>query len=400
MALQPMNRTLISKSGRIESIDILRGIVMVIMALDHTRDYFNYDAFLFSATDLSRTTVAIFMTRWVSHYCAPIFMLLTGTSAFLYGEKKGKKALSRFLFTRGLFLLFLELTVINFGWDFNIHFPEIGFLVLWSLGFSMIMLSLIIYLPKKAILILGIVLVAAHNLLDSVHVSGKGIGAFGWSLLHELNDFKWGSEKIFVIYPILPWIGIISLGYSLGNLYRKDYDIQKRKKILLQIGISAILLFIILRYVNVYGDLFPWAKQSSPAFTFLSFINVTKYPPSLLYALITLGCGLVFLAYAEKPAGRAGKFFLVYGRTPMFFYILHVYLIHLIAMFATSLCGHKWGDMIFQEFTDNPQLIGYGFSLPVVYLIWISIVLILYRPCVWYNKYKTSHREKWWLSYL
>jgi uncharacterized membrane protein len=327
-------------------------------------------------------------------------MLLTGTSAFLYGEKKGKKALSKFLFTRGLFLIFLELTVINFGWDFNVHFPEIGFLVLWSLGFSMIMLSLIIHLPKKGILILGIVLVAGHNLLDSVHVAGKGIGAFGWSLLHELNEFKWGSEKIFVIYPILPWIGIISLGYSLGLLYRKDYDVQKRKKILLRLGVSSIALFFILRFINIYGDLFPWTKQSSFVFTVLSFFNVTKYPPSLLYALITLGCGLVFLAFGEKQPGRPGRFFLVYGRTPMFFYILHVYLIHLLAMFATKLCGFKWSDMVFREFTDNPQLIGYGFSLPVVYLIWISIVLILYRPCVWYNKYKTSHREKWWLSYL
>jgi uncharacterized membrane protein len=395
-----MNQTLISKSGRIESIDLLRGLVMVIMALDHTRDYFHYYSFLHDPTDLTLTTPAIFLTRWITHFCAPIFMLLTGASAFLYGEKKGKKALSRFLFTRGLFLIFLELTVINFAWNFNIHFPEIDFLVMWSLGFSMIILSLLIHLPKKLILAIGIILVVGHNLLDSVHVTGNGFGAFCWSLLHEAHEFAYGEEKIFVAYPVIPWIGIIALGYSLGSLYSKNYDSAKRKKLLMQLGISAILTFVVIRMSNLYGDMVPWTRQSSPVLTILSFINVTKYPPSLLYTLMTLGCGLVFLALAEKQLGRAGKFFLVFGRVPMFYYILHIYLLHLLGVFATTLCGHQWSDMVFYSLIENKKLNGYGFSLPVVYLVWMIVVVILYLPCKWYDRYKTSHREKWWLSYL
>jgi uncharacterized membrane protein len=400
MALQSIKQTLISKPRRIESIDLLRGIIMVIMALDHTREYFHYDAFMFDPTDLDKTTVAIFLTRWITHFCAPLFMLLTGTSAFLYGEKKGKRSLSIFLFTRGLFLILLEQTVINFGWLFNSHFPEIEFLVLWALGFSMICLSLIIHLPKKFILILGIVLVAGHNLLDPVHVSGKGPGAFIWALFHEPTVFTFRDKKVLVLYPVIPWIGVIALGYSLGNLYSKGYDVQKRKKILVQLGISAVLVFIVLRFINLYGDLVPWSKQSSEVFTFLSFIKVSKYPPSLLYILITVGGGLICLALFEKPPGRLGKFFSVYGRVPMFFYILHIYLIHLLALFATRLCGHSWSDMIYPGLLGTDKLAGYGFPLVVVYLVWISVVLIMYRPCVWYNRYKTSHREKWWLSYL
>ena len=394
-----MQTTLINNKKRIESIDILRGIVMVIMALDHTRDYFHAPSFLYDPLDLQTTSAPIFLSRWITHYCAPIFMLLTGTSAFLVGERKGTKALSRFLFSRGLFLIFLELTVINFAWNFNIHFPEIDFLVLWSLGISMVALSAIVYLPKKLILAIGIILVAGHNLLDNVHVAGKGLNAFLWSLLHEQGSFTYGGKVVLVLYPIIPWIGIIALGYSLGNLYSKNMDEQKRKQILLWLGAGAIFLFIIIRFINVYGDTVPWSKQSSPAFTMLSFIKVNKYPPSLLYSLMTLGPGLIFLALSETKTGRLGKIFSVYGRTAMFYYILHIFLIHLLATFATSFCGHQWSDMIWPGFT-NDKLLGYGFSLAIVYVVWIIVILLLYPLCNWYDKYKTNHKEKWWLSYL
>jgi len=384
---------------RIESIDILRGIVMVIMALDHVRDYFHADSFYFNPLDLQKTTAPLFLTRWITHFCAPIFMLLTGTSAFLVGERKGTKALSYFLFTRGLFLVIMEMTVVNFAWNFNIHFPEFDFLVLWSLGISMIALAGMVYLPKKWILVIGIILVAGHNLLDNVHVSGKGVDAFGWSLLHEEGFFTYGGKTFFVLYPIIPWIGIIALGYSLGNLYSKNSDVQKRKQTLLRLGTGAIFLFIIIRFTNVYGNPDLWSKQPSGLFTLLSFINVNKYPPSLLYVLVTIGPALIFLGLSETKTGRPGKLFSIYGRTAMFYYILHIYLIHLLAMFATSFCGHKWSDMIWSGFT-NDKLLGYGFSLGIVYGVWVLVISLLYPLCKWYDRYKTNHKEKWWLSYL
>ena len=385
---------------RITSIDLLRGIVMILMALDHTRDYFHAGAFVFDPTDLTKTTIPVFLTRWITHYCAPIFMLLTGAAAFLVGERKGTKALSKFLFTRGLFLVLMEHTVINFAWNFNIHFPEFDFLVIWSLGVSMIALAGLVYLPKKLILAVGIILLAGHNLLDNVHVAGKGFNAFIWSVLHEPGTFSFAGKNIFVMYPVIPWIGIIALGYSLGSLYSNKVDDVQRKKTLLWLGIGSIVLFVGIRFINVYGDASHWSNQRDAAFTVLSFINVTKYPPSLLYGLITLGPACILLALFETKPGWLGKLISVYGRVPMFYYILHIYLIHLLAMFATTLCGHKWSDMIWTELASNDKLKGYGFSLSIVYLVWIAVIVLLYPLCKWYDKYKTNHKEKWWLSYL
>ena len=391
--------TAINKT-RITSIDLLRGIIMILMALDHTRDYFHASAFVFDPTDLTKTSTPIFLTRWITHYCAPIFMLLTGAAAFLVGDRKGVKALSKFLFTRGLFLVLMEHTVINFGWNFNIHFPEFDFLVIWSLGVSMIALAGLVYFPKKLILAIGIILLAGHNLLDNVHVAGKGLSAFFWSLLHEPGSFSIAGKNIFVMYPVIPWVGIIALGYSLGSLYANNVDVAQRKKTLLWLGIGSIILFVSIRFINVYGDPSPWSKQPGDTFTLLSFINVTKYPPSLLYGLITLGPACIFLALFETKPGWLGKIFSVYGRVPMFYYILHIYLIHLLAMFATTFCGHTWSDMVWTNLIYNDKLIGYGFSLGVVYLVWIFVLLMLYPLCKWYDRYKTNHKEKWWLSYL
>ena len=391
--------TAINKT-RITSIDLLRGIIMILMALDHTRDYFHASAFVFDPTDLTKTSVPVFLTRWITHYCAPIFMLLTGAAAFLVGDRKGIKALSKFLFTRGLFLVLMEHTVINFAWNFNIDFPEFDFLVIWSLGVSMIALAGLVYLPKKLILAIGIILLAGHNLLDNVHVAGKGLSAFFWSLLHEPGSFSIAGKNIFVMYPVIPWVGIIALGYSLGSLYANNVDAIQRKKTLLWLGIGSIILFVSIRFINVYGDPSPWSQQPGDTFTLLSFINVTKYPPSLLYGLITLGPACIFLALFETKPGWIGKIFSVYGRVPMFYYILHIYLIHLLAMFATTFCGHTWSDMVWTNLIYNDKLIGYGFSLGVVYLVWIVVLLMLYPLCKWYDRYKTNHKEKWWLSYL
>ena len=375
---------------------------MIIMALDHTRDYFHADAFVYDPGDIHKTTALLFFTRWITHFCAPVFMLLAGTSAFLSGQKKTKKELSLFLLKRGLWLVFLELTVLDFAWFFNIHFSYIGLQIMWALGICMICLSGLIHFPKKAILFIGLVLVAAHNLLDNFHVSGNSLEAFGWGLLHERRIFTFGNININTSYPILPWIGLMALGYCLGNLFVKGFDAAKRKRILICLGSASVLLFIIIRVINIYGDLFPWTQESSFMFSFLSFINVTKYPPSLDFLLITVGPTLLFLAVSERSSNRVTKIISIYGRVPLFYYVIHIYVIHLLAMLAAVLTGYRWIDMT--SFPRNihsaTNLKGYGFSLGIVYLIWIFVVVSLYPLCKWYDRYKTKHKENWWLSYL
>ncbi|MDB5231296.1 MAG: hypothetical protein JWN76_2101 [Chitinophagaceae bacterium] len=383
--------------NRIQSVDLLRGLVMIIMALDHTRDYFHSSAQLYPPLDLSHTSAAIFLTRWITHFCAPVFMFLAGTSAYLVGQRKSKKELSFFLLTRGLWLMFLDLSVIGFGWTFNIHFPAFFFDTLWALGVSMVALSIFIHLPFKVILALGIIISAGHNLLDNFHVQGNNLLAFLWGEVHDQRIFKFGGYTLMTAYPVLSWIGIIALGYCFGALYKNGSDPVKRKRSLLLLGSSAIILFILLRVANLYGDQQLWSAQKSGLFTFLSFINVTKYPPSLLYTLVTLGPAIIFLAFAEKPLNKVTSVISLYGRVPMFYYLLHIYLIHLMAMAAAQLTGFGWKSMIVDDF---PEVKGFGFSLGIVYLIWIGVVLVLYSVCKSYDKYKTAHKEKWWLSYL
>jgi uncharacterized membrane protein len=387
---------------RISSIDFLRGAIMIIMALDHVRDYLYSGSFYYDPLDLDKTSGALFFTRWITHYCAPVFMLLAGTSAFIMSQKKTKKELSAFLVKRGLWLVFLEMIVMNFGWNFNIQFPVFFFITIWALGISMIVLAALIHFPKKIILAFCIILVAGHNLLDSVHITGNTLPAFGWSLLHEQQFFTWHGEMLLVGYPVIPWIGVMPLGYLMGEWYASGYSAEKRKKNLLIWGTVAIVAFIILRYSNLYGDPEKWTTQKNPFFTFLSFINVNKYPPSLLYILITLGPSLLFLAVTEKLNGAVVKVVSVYGRVPMFYYILHIYIIHLVALIASAITpGQDWSIWLLKDpiwFTKDLQ--GYGFSLPVAYLFWISIVAALYPLCKWYDGYKQAHKEKWWLSYL
>jgi uncharacterized membrane protein len=374
------------------------------MALDHTRNYFHADAMIFSPADLAKTTVDLFFTRWITHFCAPVFVFLAGTSAFLVSQRKTKKELSFFLLSRGLWLLILELTVVNFGWTFNIQFPFFVLGVIWALGISMLVLSILVYLPYSAILGVGIILVAAHNLLDTIHVSGNTFRSFLWSSLH---DPSWGRESgqliikshsLIVDYPVLPWIGVMALGYCFGYLYTPDVDVRTRKKRLSILGGAAVLLFIFLRLLNKYGDPHPWSAQKSPAFTFLSFLKVTKYPPSLQFILLTLGPAVLFLVLAEKFLKGFGKALIYIGRVPMFFYLVHIYLIHLLALFAAKFSGYDWIDMVSRK-PLTPVVTGYGFSLEMVYVVWIIVVLLLYPLCKQYDTYKSSHK-KWWLSYL
>jgi len=387
---------------RVESIDLLRGLIMIIMALDHVRDYFHAAAFTDDPLNLATTTPLLYFTRWITHFCAPLFMFLSGTSAFLVGTRKGKKALSRFLFIRGLWLIFLELTIINFAWFFNIHFTVVFTGVIWALGVSMIALAGLVYLPVVAILIIGLLMVFCHNLLDPISVEGSFLSKYMWALVHQQNFFQVNGYSIFPAYPIIPWIGVMALGYCLGTVYGKEVNAKRRKRILLLFGSSAVLLFALLRYINVYGDPSPWSSQKTGLLTFFSFMKVSKYPPSLLYILITIGPGLLFLAVSEKWRSWLSEKIKVIGRVPMFYYLVHLYLIHIAAMIATSFCGHKWSDMVSLStwVSFEPKLQGYGFSLGIVYIVWALLIVVLYFLCRWYDKYKSAHKEKWWLSYL
>lgn len=397
-----MQPSLVINQKRITSIDLLRGSVMIIMALDHVRDYFHAGAYLYDPLDLDKTSVALFFTRWITHFCAPVFMFLAGTSAFIVGQRKTKKELSLFLLKRGLWLVLLELTLINFEWNFDIAFTNIYFIVIWALGISMIVLAGLIHLPNKLILLIGIVLVAGHNLLDNIHVPGNTLKAFGWSLLHDQNFFNWNGRNVLIGYPVIPWIGIMALGYCLGSLYTPAFSPEKRKKILLMIGCAAIVLFVLIRFLNTYGDPSHWSRQQSASYTLLSFIKVTKYPPSLLYALMTLGPAILFLAFSENIKNPFSKFISVYGRVPMFYYLLHIFIIHLFTLVAAELfTNFSWRAWVLKEplwFTQT--LKGYGFSLGIVYLVWLAIVIGVYPLCKWYDTYKQNHKEKWWLSYL
>jgi uncharacterized membrane protein len=393
----------ISNNKRVGSIDLLRGTVMIIMALDHVRGYFHYDAFWYSPTDLTRTTVPLFFTRWITHYSAPVFVFLAGVSAYLYGIKRSKKELAFFLLTRGIWLVLAELFIVALFRSFNPTYPYLNLQVIWAIGICMVALSAIIYLHKKFILLIGAVIMLGHNLLDNIHITGNNLQSFAWSVLHEPGTFHMGSLTIFVRYPFLPWLGIMALGYYLGHLYHPTYDAQKRKKILFILGVEAVLLFILLRSGNIYGDAAHWSKQKDISFSLLSFLNVTKYPPSLLFALITLGPSLIFLSLTERSLRRWTAKVAVFGRVPMFYYMAHILLIHLLAIIASMIPGNKWPHMTVLDtpVNDSPLLKGYGFNLATVHMVWILVVLALYPLCRAFDKYKKANQqEKRWLSYL
>ena len=389
-------------SNRITSIDFLRGSIMVIMALDHVRDYLYSGSFYFDPLDLSKTSGILFFTRWITHFCMPIFMLLAGTSAYLVGQKKPKPELSVFLIKRGLWLIFLEMIIINLGWNFNITFPMFFFITIWALGVAMIVLAGIIHLQPKLILAICLIIVFSHNLLDNIHINGNTLPAFGWAMLHAQQVFFWHGETFLVGYPLIPLIAVMPLGYCLGQGYAKGYEVAKRQKKLLTVGAASLGLFILLCYSNLYGDPSKWSVQNDAFFTFLSFLNVSKYPPSLLYLLLTLGSACIFLSVTEQLKGRLANIISVYGRVPMFYYLVHIYVIHIIATVASALIqGQDWHIWFLTKpiwFTRN--LKGYGFSLPVAYLIWAGIVVGLYPLCKWYDTYKQANKQKWWLSYL
>jgi uncharacterized membrane protein len=392
------------KSTRIDSIDLLRGLVMVIMALDHVRDYTHFGYLYSDPTDLETTTPILFFTRWITHFCAPVFVFLAGTSAYLYGsKKKSKKDLSKFLFTRGLWLIFIELTVVNFAWTFDIGFGLHIFQVIWVIGLCMVLLSAFIYLPKKVLLGIGLIILFGHNALDGIVAQGNDSLSILWYFTHQQTfiSFQDGNSIMFIAYPFLPWLGIILLGYSFGEIYQKGYDTALRKKWLLGLGLGSILLFMLVRYLNFYGDLVPWSVQDEGSFTFMSFLNVTKYPPSLVYTLMTLGPAFLFLYAFESSRNWLTNALVIIGRVPFFFYILHLYIIHIFGVIGLLILGENWRELIeTPAHFSSGYLADKGFDLWVTYLVWIFVVLILYPFCKMFMQYKANNKEKWWLSYL
>jgi len=383
---------------RIESLDLLKGLVMVIMALDHVRDYFHYSSYFFDPADPAQTTIPIFFTRFITNFCAPAFSFLAGISAFIIGRRKSRPELARFLLQRGCWLIFVELMIMSFGWHFDIYFHDTVFQVIWSLGISMIFLAGLIYLPARYILVFSCVLIFGHNLLDHIHDEGN----VWWAFLHERKRFDTSPGRGFSAgYPIIPWVAVMSLGYYFGRFYNPDYDYLKRKKLFNAIGISALLLLLILRATNVYGNILPWKNYGSAARNIMSFLNLSKYPPSLSFLLSTLGVTFLFLANAENLRGKLVDFFSVFGRVPFFYYILHIYLVHGLAMLFAEWSGFGWKAMILPLLPFRVTgLRGFGVNLVIVYLIWIAVILLLYPLCKWFDKYKQAHKDKWWLSYL
>ena len=383
---------------RIESIDLLKGIVMVIMALDHSRDYFHSSAFLFDPTDPTQTSLFLFFTRWITHFCAPAFSFLAGVSAFMAGRRKSTGQLSGFLFKRGIWLVLIDLTIVNFAWYFDIHFRTIDFFVIGALGVSMIVLAGLIYFPRKYILLFSLVLIFGHDLLDNIHFPGNIL----WSVLHEFSIFRLSENlQLYVGYPLIPWIAVMSLGYYFGSLYDPAFDPLKRKRLFNRIGITALVTFILVRWINVYGDPLGWKTYDTISKTLISFLNPNKYPPSLTYLLMTLGVVFLFLANSEKLRGRVVRFFSVFGRVPFFYYLIHLYVIHLTALVFAQLSGFGWEKLILPGWiTQQPGLKGYGFDLWVVYLVWIGVIASLYPLCEKFDAYKMNHKEKWWLGYL
>ena len=399
--------------ARLNSIDLLRGLVMVIMLLDHTRDFVHSAALQFDPTDLSRTNVALFLTRWITHYCAPVFVFLAGTSAYLQVARgKTKAQLSRFLVTRGLWLIFLELTLVKLVITFNPDISLLGFLqVIWVIGVSMIVLAGLIHLPKIVIGAFGLLLIALHNLLDGIRVEGwNGPGspdpsysAKLWMILHQqFSAFPmvaFPSPVVVVLYPLIPWVGVMAVGYVFGGLYQ--LDAQRRRRLLLMIGGAATLLFVIIRATNLYGDPSPWAAQKNFVYTLLSFVNTSKYPPSLLFLLMTLGPAIIFLALAEanNSRSRIRNFFVTFGRVPLFFYILQWFTAHTISIVLHYTFGKPTSWLWQSPINFGQPVPGIGFNLGVVYLSWIIGLVILYPLCRWFAGVK-QRRKSWWLSYL
>lgn len=384
---------LASGSSRIAGIDVVRGAVMVLMALDHVRDYVT--ELRFTPENLARGSAALFATRWITHFCAPAFLLLAGLGIGI-SRQRGTPAgtLSRYLIARGLWLLVLELIITPIGWRFSFDLLPAFALVLWALGWSMILMAALIYVPVRALAALSLVVIAGHNLFDAVQPQSLGRFAGLWIALHGPGFAI--PDVLLIGYPLVPWIAVMALGYTLAVLYQ--WDAARRRKYLIAVGTGAVLLFVALRAFNAYGNTFPWTPQRTPALTVASFLNLRKYPPSLQFLLMTLGPTFIALALAERARGAFSRWLSVYGRVPLFFYVVHIFVAHALAVLLAFAQGGEWRRV---PIITAPESLPdwYGVGLPGVYVAWLTVVLLLYFPCRWFGRLKETRRD-WWLRYL
>jgi uncharacterized membrane protein len=386
-------RTASSPGGRVITVDVVRGAAMVVMALDHVRDYVT--SLRFPPEDLSRATPTLFATRWVTHFCAPAFFLLAGVGIGL-SMRPGRNAadMSRFLATRGLWLVVVDLTISAIGWQFGFRLIPAFALVLWALGWSMVVMAALVHVPRATVAALALLTIAAHNLLDGVQPDTLGALAPLWHVLHVPGFAIPGL--LFVGYPLIPWFAVMALGWSLAGMY--EWEPARRRRFLIAAAAAAIAVFVALRTFNGYGDPGHWTSQRTPVLTVASFLNVRKYPPSLLFLLMTLGPICAALALAEGTRGPVARWLRVYGSVPLFFYLGHIYVAHALAMLIALVQG---GELMRIPVVTDPAAIPpwYGVSLPDVYLCWALVVALMYVPCRWFARLK-AERPDWWLRYL
>lgn len=377
---------------RLDSIDLLRGVIMIVMALDHTRDFFAPGGF--NSRDV--TEPALFLTRWITHFCAPVFIFLAGISAFLYGTNRTTGEVSRYLVTRGCWLVLIEFTLVRVGWTFRLSFDHLAIQVIFAIGASMIVLAALIHLPRWAVATIGVTMVAGHNMFDGVKAEQFGAAEPIRNLLHQPGPLDFGlGFKIFVLYPLIPWIGVMAAGYALGPLFMLERTVRRQR--LFFLGAIVTAGFVLLRATNVYGDPASWSLQNGVLATVLSFINCEKYPPSLLYLAMTLGPALMLLAAFDGMEGKAVGWITTFGRVPFFFYVIHIYLIHALALLFSQI---TIGDVtwMFAPFPPHKPA-NYGLGLVGIYAVWLAVVISLYPLCRWFADIK-RRRSGWWWSYL
>lgn len=390
-----MNTNLTLKP-RIASVDVLRGLVMIIMALDHVRHFFGPE--VYEPENLAFTSGPLFFTRWITHYCAPVFLFLAGTSAFLYRQntKCATGHLSKFLFTRGIWIIFIEI----FGWNLIVQwipYQALFLQVLWAIGWSMVILSALVYLPIRWILAIGLLLIFGHNALDGIRAENLGFWEPFWAFLHQFHSVMLLDVPVVFFYPIIPWVGVMAVGFVFGRLLLLPE--QQRIHRLLIIGGAGVVLFVLLRGFNIYGDPEPWTiHEHGPFYTFLSILNTEKYPPSLLYLLMTLGPAIMLLSKLEKWSGPVAEFCIVFGKVPFFFYLLHFAVIHIASAIWSWWLFDDTGNWWLGPPSGFPE--GYRMSLPLVYFVWVLLMMALYPACRWYMNYKKINKGQWWISYL
>jgi uncharacterized membrane protein len=383
----------VASRPRLDSIDLLRGLVMILMALDHTRDFIGAGGM--NPRDVADP--ALFLTRWITHYCAPIFIFLAGLSAYHYGTRgRSTGEVSRFLLTRGLWLILIEFTLVRLGWSFSLNLNFFVAQVIWAIGASMVVLAALVWLPRWAIAAIALTMIAGHNLLDGLRAEQLGAAGWLWNFLHQPAVLQLGPQtKVLALYSLIPWAGVMAAGYVLGPVFKLDP--VSRRRFLLSTGTAIVLGFIALRATNLYGDPAAWSVQSDWIGTVLSFVNCEKYPPSLLYLMMTLGPALILLALFERAQGTLAGWITTFGRVPFLFYVAHIFLIHALAVaMALAMLGDA-GWLMGQFPPQKPA--AYGLDLLGVYSTWLCVVVLLYPLCRWFASIKQRRRE-WWWSYL